>query len=234
MIKLFVFVFTLLMSLQHNNYCLLDGNEPPSKGCIKDAIETKAEKQQRFYDITKDIMEVVYEENEPAIWSYQGDMRREASLFTLLSIAYFESGFRKDIDYGIGKMSRGDNGSSYCLMQIHLGNGKTKEGWTGEDLVNDRKKCLRTGYRMVKSSFGSCSNLPLDERLTMYASGKCGIGLPESRARIGLAKHWFTRAPKIKDQEVFNNMKFNIVLPNNPDEIIFGRKPTSDLLSYHD
>jgi hypothetical protein len=217
------------MSLQHNNLCLLDGDNPPSKGCITNALETKAEKQQRFYDISRDLMEVVYDDNESAIYSYQGDLKKEASLFTILSIAYFESGFRKDVDLGIGETGKGDDGKSYCLMQIHVGDGKTAEGWTGDDLVKDRKKCFKVGYRFIKSSFGACSSLPLDQRLTMYASGNCGNGITESKSRINLAQYWFQRAPKIKDSIVSSNLDFGVKISSDPNKIVFGKKAFTDL-----
>lgn len=48
----------------------------------------------------------------------------------------------------------GDGGSSHCSMQIYLpDDGKTAEGWTGEQLRKDPAKCIKAARRLMKKSF---------------------------------------------------------------------------------
>jgi hypothetical protein len=110
-------------------------------------------------------------------------MGRAATMRLILSVAFFESGFARDVDFGTGKFGRGDFGRSWCLMQIQVGKGTTGQlvrtlpedmrDWTGDDLVKDRKKCFRAGLEMMRRSIASCSALPPSQRLSVYATGKC-------------------------------------------------------------
>jgi hypothetical protein len=77
----------------------------------------------------------------------------------------------------------GDAGKSYCMMQINVGKGKTKEGWTGPDLIADRKKCIKAGMHALRRSFWTCKNNPLKERFAVYASGNCVVGRDISSRR---------------------------------------------------
>lgn len=65
--------------------------------------------------------------------------------------------------------AKGDGGASWCAFQIHIGNRKTREGWTGKELAADPTKCARVGYRMLKHSFTACPKHPL----AVYVSGNC-------------------------------------------------------------
>ena len=58
-------------------------------------------------------------------------------------------------------------------MQVRVGGGVTREGWTGHDLVTDRRLCFRAGLHILRSSFGVCHALPVDDRLSAYATGHC-------------------------------------------------------------
>ena len=210
--EIIAFVFSLLMNLPGAKMCLADGPTPPSQGCIKENIETKADREVRYMDIANAVVDSVYgdtlsENPTPKhILGFYGDRKLEASLSMVLAISYMESGFRKDVDLGIGK-GRGDHGNSCCVMQILVGKNQTAEGWTCDDLVSDRRKCFTSGYRIVRQSFGGCYNLPLEYRLTQYASGQCGLGKPESKARVSLGLSWFAKTPNVKDETIINFYK---------------------------
>jgi hypothetical protein len=112
------------------------------------------------------------------------------------SIVYYESHLARNVDYGLGKWGRGDYGGSWCLMQLNLGRGRdgdsadrTAEGWSGKDLVADRAKCFRAGLRRLRQSWGCGAGA---ERLTVYASGRCITGTPETdKDRRVLAAAWY-------------------------------------------
>jgi len=175
--------------------CLVDGDRPPEAFCDQTIIETKQERQDRFRSIIVDAADVVYDPAEKPIGIFNPEYQREASLFVVIGLSYMESiGYRKDVDAGI---KRGDHGRSWCVMQIHIGNGKTKEGWTGPELISDRKKCFRSGYKSVKLSFGACWNKPIDQRLNAYASGNCENGIKESKERMNFGIWLFNKAPRV-------------------------------------
>jgi hypothetical protein len=189
---------------------------------IPEARETPEEAQERYESIARDAIEAVYDSSEKPLFS--GETARFKTLNVLLAVATFESSFRKDVDYGEGKLSRGDGGKSWCLNQLNLGKanaqGKTPtrievnigggyrfttkadEGWGGEDLVSDRKKCFHAALAVLRTSFWSCGRSPLQDKLKVYASGSCEKGETESRRRMGLALRWMQRAPVFKDQDV--------------------------------
>ena len=200
---------------------------PGRKLYIPEAQETVEDATSRYEDIAKDVAYVVWDEDEKPI--FHGSRGRERTAMVLLAVATFESGFRKDVDFGVGKMSKGDGGKSWCLNQVNLGKrdsvGSTPnrivvnigggfkitdhqdEGWSGQDLVDDRQKCFHAALSILRSSFASCSRNPMEERLTQYASGHCDQGEDASRKRMGLALRWMgTKLPKFKDAEVFDWM----------------------------
>ena len=109
----------------------------------------------------------------------------------MLSVAWHESGFRKDVDLGVGKLARG-SGTDSCLMQIRVGSRRTPEGWSHEDLVTDREKCFRAGLAIIRRSFGACHKLDQRDWLGVYTRGSCQSDEPFSRSRMALA----SRAPK--------------------------------------
>src|SRR5215467_1634672 len=88
---------------------------------------------ERYESIVRDLASVVLDESESPLFN-GSDGRTETALL-MLSVASFESSFSKRVDDGV---RRGDRGLSYCLMQIHVGNGQTREGWTGPQLIEDR------------------------------------------------------------------------------------------------
>ncbi len=110
-------------------------------------------------------------------------------------------------------------------MQIQAGGGKTGtwnkkynrfklwgddpadlvEGWTGPELVADRKKCIEAGYRIIQASFamGQSHGLPVTEWLRVYASGSVDGGSPQSRTRMNTALNWYNgHQPLFTDAEI--------------------------------
>jgi hypothetical protein len=154
---------------------------PPGRSTLKDATETPEAGRARYAEIAAAAARVAY---DPALKPLFGGPRgRAATMALFLSIAYHESGFRRDVDLGIGKLARG-SGTDSCLLQIRVGTGRTAEGWSHEDLVGDRVKCFRAGYGLIKRSFGACRRLPMLDWLGAYTRGRCREDEPLSRARI--------------------------------------------------
>jgi hypothetical protein len=149
----------------------------------------------RYTQIASDLAAVVYDNAEQPL--FRGDDGRAKTALILASIAAHESTFRQDVDDG---RKRGDSGNSWCLMQMHVGLGKTVEGWTGQDLVNDRRKCFAAALHIAQWSFRTCNVYPLDERLSAYASGHCGR-VVESRQMITRATAYFQHHP-MNDQHL--------------------------------
>jgi hypothetical protein len=195
---------------------------PGRQHFIPEAEETKEETIARYESITMDLAEVVSEE-QPL---FKGSLARTKTGAVMEAVSGMESGWRKDVDFGLGKSGKGDGGKSWCLMQVNLGvaeaNGKTKlrivvnpdgsselttdptRGWGGEDLVRDRKACFRAGLAQMRKSFNSCKGLGFKDRLRVYAGGQCDRGAVESRARMDLFARWISnRHPTFKDKDVF-------------------------------
>jgi hypothetical protein len=192
----------------------------------KDAKETYEEGKTRYESIADDILSVAYDPTEKPIFGGQYGRAMTAAL--IAALAMHESYFRKDVDEGIGPAARGDSGESWCIAQIRMGkpeaDGKTTRriivtgdslkfvndksktvGWGGEDLMADRNNCIRAAIRIARMSFYTCSKLPVEERLALYASGdgSCTKGRDASKARVSSAQQWLERRrPPLKDKEV--------------------------------
>lgn len=214
---------------------------PGRKLYIPEAQETVEEATSRYKDIAKDVAYVVWDPQEKPI--FPGSRGRERTAIVLLSVITFESGFRKDVDFGVGKLSKGDGGKSWCLNQVNLDkvgpNGSTlkriivttgggfkitdnqDEGWGGQDLVDDRQKCFHAALSILRSSLAACRKNPFEERLAQYASGYCDRGVEASRIRMGLALRWMgTKLPKFKDADVMGWLEEerNSTLPSTEDQ----------------
>lgn len=182
---------------------------PGRKTFYTEAQETQAEAQDRYNTIAKDIVEVVYDPQTKVLFGGANGRSRTASV--ILSIMLHESGFMKNVDYGVGKYAKGDQGKSWCLMQLNIGEGRTvswntkhdrpprwgddptdiSEGYTGPELIADRQLCIREGLKVLRLSFSACRGLPLDQRLRVYGSGTCEKGSSGSAARMNTAIRWF-------------------------------------------
>jgi hypothetical protein len=174
------------------------------------AKESKEDAKDRYESIALDLAKVVYNPNSKPI--FNGKYGRARTAMLMISVAFFESGFRRDIDYGLGKFARGDKGKSWCLMQMHIGNGKTPEGWSGQDLVQDRTKCFTAGLNAMRRSFSACRKQDTLDRLSAYATGSCKDNQTESRSRVGFAVTLISRY-KVS------------ILDKNAQAILFKQKP---------
>lgn len=191
---------------------------------IPEATESIEEAEARYNSIAFDVMGVAYNPLEKPLFS--GSHGRARTIMVLLATSTYESSFRKDVDLGIGKLSKGDGGKSWCLNQINLGKSDTDgntpkriivnigggyklttkpdEGWSGTDLVEDRQKCFHAALAVIRSSFAATAKLPLEDRLKVYASGSLDRGEEASHRRMGLAMRWMaTKPPNFRDSEVF-------------------------------
>lgn len=195
---------------------------PPGQTYVKDAEESAEDALRRYEDIADDVISVAYDERERPVFS--GKYGRAMTAALMVAVAFNESSFRKDVDFGLGPKARGDSGKSWCLMQVWMGrprrDGTTdtrvkfdgqglrfttgSDGWGGEDLVRDRRACFQTGIRVVRMSFNACRRLPVDERLAQYASGDgtCTAGRDSSKVRVQTAQKWLAkRRPPLTDAE---------------------------------
>jgi len=206
---------------------------------VAEAKETDQETQARYESIAKDLIDVVYDPSEKPL--YSGPMGRAKTVEVILAIASFESGFRKDVDFGKGKFAKGDGGRSWCFMQVNLGqagaNGKTTQrlivnadgtftfttdptkGFGGEDLVANRKSCFKAGLSIIRTSFNMCGPTDAKDKLMVYASGACGKGQKESRLRMGLALRWMEQKPSPLDDAAVANLKKGPPPPTPKEEV---------------
>jgi hypothetical protein len=149
-------------------------------------LEPSAHVIERYDSIARDAAAVALDEHEDSL--FDGDVGRTETAVLLLAVASFESSFNARVDNGT---RRGDHGRSYCLMQIRVGDGETKEGWSGRQLVEDRKRCFRAALHILHASFAACRKLPVDDRLSAYASGHCYASAAVSRSRVYRARSWW-------------------------------------------
>jgi hypothetical protein len=170
---------------------------PPGRSAIRDAVETPEAGAGRYAEIARDAVRVAFDPEERPLVA--GPRARSQSLAVLLAVAYHESGFRRDVDLGLGPLARG-SGSDSCLMQIRVGRAATSEGWSHADLVADRTKCFRAGFRLLRRSIGACRHLPPLDWLSAYARGRCAVDEPTSHALIGPA--FRVRAAPLDDAQV--------------------------------
>lgn len=182
---------------------------PGTKIYYPEGEETPEETKARYRSIAKDVIEVVF--NPEVKVPFTGVSARTRTAALVLGVMFHESSFTKHVDYGLGKYAKGDEGRSWCMMQLNIGAGRTLpwnakhdrpkrwgddpddifDGYTGEELVKDRKKCVQEGLKVLRLSIRGCSSNPLLERLASYTSGDCKKGLEESRIRMGTAVRFF-------------------------------------------
>lgn len=167
---------------------------------IFEAKETPEQATERYEAISWAVVNVAYNPNNAPVILAKGDHSRASTALLMVSLAFFESGFRRDIDLGQGKYSAGDFGRSHCMMQIQTGSNRRDtstlekligKSWSAEDLVQDRDKCFTAGFIIMSKSFTACHSLPLEQRLAVYASGNCDEGHEESEKRFNKAHRWY-------------------------------------------
>lgn len=216
---------------------------PGRKTYIADAVETKEAAEERYDSIADDLLDVVYSPDTKPLFAGPAGRAQTASI--LLGIIFWETSFRKDVDFGLGKHSRGDHGESWCLMQVKVGDKRTADwnvrfdraaqpsdppeevrpGYTGEDLVHNRKLCLSEGLKIVRGSFGACRSLPLNERLSSYASGSCDKGREASKTRMNTGIQWFYNYPRLfKDADLLIPQNY-LASADPPSPTILAQSP---------
>jgi len=205
---------------------------PPGRSYVPAAKETPDEGKARYEEIADSMISVVYDPAEKPIFT--GKYGRAKTLALVASVSWFESGYRKDVDFGRGALGRGDHGQSWCMMQIMLGKTSPKTGGTksrvfltadsfkivhpgdprwasaygGEDLVQDRQKCFRTGLHLLRNSFRACRNLPVEDRLGVYGSGRCQAGWKDGRYRVKKAQRWLASGkPPLTDADALKLLR---------------------------
>lgn len=186
---------------------------------IPEAQESQEQGEKRYRENAEAIIRVAYDPNEkPLFW---GPYARARTAVLIASIAYFESGFRRDVDTGIGKYARGDGGRSHCPMQIQTGvctksnckgtvpdTDPVVSTWTGKDLTDDRNKCYRAGLHVLRRAMSACASLPPESRLSAYASGKCDAAEIKGKVRFRhAAKKFNENKPAMKDAETLLPVK---------------------------
>jgi hypothetical protein len=138
----------------------------------------------RYKAIAQDIETVAYDPDETP--AFEGPEGRARTALILASTAYDESFFRADVDDG---RARGDGGRSVCVMQVWV-EGKTHEGWTAEELIEDRQKCVRAALHILRGSLAWCHALSGGDRLGGYTHGRCVMPNRIGRARWTRAFAW--------------------------------------------
>lgn len=120
-------------------------------------------------EVVQDIQEIIYDPNYKPWFTGKWARAQDAALTTIIA-AEESGGFNLEVEAG---RVRGDSGSSWCLMAINIGKGKTADGWTGPDLVSDRKKCLTAGINIMKKSMNACRSSGILSALSAYNTGRC-------------------------------------------------------------
>jgi len=145
--------------------------------------EAQAEHIKRVNDITEDIQKVVYDPSHTPWFGGKWARAQEAALVAIIS-SEETGGYRPRI---INGHKRGDNGSSWCMMSLNIGRGKTQEGWTGPELIADNKKCLLAGIHAMHRSMNGCRKYGILSGLSIYDTGRCIKGERISVSRISRA-----------------------------------------------
>ena len=114
-------------------------------------------------------------EAEPPLFKGDDDRRKTAAF--LIAIAFRESSLKADATGD----KRNGKPTSFCAFQINLWDRKTKEGWSGADLIEDPDKCVTVAMRMLRESAKACPAHPL----AFYAEGPAGC-TSERAQRISL------------------------------------------------
>lgn len=176
---------------------------------LKGWEETAEQKTARYESIAADVYSVVYADG--AKRPYRGKLGRSYTAALLISIAFMESGFARDVDkgpcYRNGSFRfRCDGGRSVGMWQAQLGEGETLlaihgiEGLKQADIFADRKVAVSIAMHMVVRSFKACRLLGPEAALNVYASGSCSRGQTGGLARLLTAKRLLrNRPPSWKD-----------------------------------
>lgn len=161
----------------------------------------------RLTEVAQDIAAVALDPNEPDV---VGGPYGRINTGLLLAMTFrHESRLDVQIDLGLNRARRirsgdEDHGRSFCGLQVMVGQGQQAQTrpwnaprqrpwlptdpepatrWTGQQLLANRRSCIRAGLHVLKLSWGACG--PHDaRRLQVYASGSCGKALKLSADRM--------------------------------------------------
>ena len=203
------------------------------------AQETYEQADARYQEIASAIIEVSYDKEERPLFAGP-DGRANTALFIAHKF-WLESGFRRDVQTGLGREKNlvsglNDHGRSWCLGQLNLGihqvslqEGEkeydsvntTREGWTGRELVDDLHKCVKASLHLMRASFGSCPQLGPDGRLTVYAAGVCENerGQRISKDRFSSYRTWKNRTRPLRPQVHDSDFLQWLEAPVVPEEV---------------
>ena len=166
--------------------------EPGRSRFPVEARETPEEGRTRYAAIARAIADVSLDPQEAPVFT--GEHARERTAALLLSVAYHESGWRRDVDLGLGPHARG-GGRYHCIMQVAVDRGKHASGWTGAQLVESRQRCVRAALDVLQRAKGSCRAQGPDAWLRLYTSGQCTRGRKAAEARMHTARRWISAHP---------------------------------------
>jgi hypothetical protein len=180
----------------------------------------------------REIAEAIVDESFAGTPVFDGRHARINTSMLVATMFVMESGLRRDVDLGIGSArlrhaGLNDFGRSWCMGQIMLGYKRmvdpndpdesvdtsiktTPEGWTGPELVADRRKCVRATINALKRSMSTCWKLPVAQQLSVYAAGNCEseTGRRLSERRMNVFLRWQTRdRPKLVDEDVIKELR---------------------------
>lgn len=97
-------------------------------------------------------------------------------------------------------------GQKACKVRYCDPANEVRDGYSGEELVTDRKLCISEGLHILQTSL--CTALPVSEWLRSYASGSCEKGSEASQIRMHTAINWFNRhRPQFTDEQVLKSLQ---------------------------
>jgi hypothetical protein len=155
-------------------------------------------------EVVKDIYDIVYDPSYAPWFSGNRARAHDAALATIVA-AQESGGFDPLVESGV---KRGDKGASWCLMAMNIGRGKTLEGWTGPELIADRKKCLLSGIKAIKRSMNACRGYGMLSGLSAYDTGHCIKDESISVRRVSRAV-WLVNRKVPTDVQIFAEINNN-------------------------
>jgi hypothetical protein len=206
---------------------------------VPEAQETVVQAEARRIEIASGILTAAFNSEDRPLFG--GEYGRSRTALFVVTKMYYESGFRRDVQYGLARdhdirSGFNDHGRSWCLGQIMLGvqrdrlpNGTwvytsaryTDEGWTGLELVSDTAKCATTTLHIIKKSFSTCRHLPFEQRLAAYAAGRCNSEIAQNMSEHRFStfrRFWmlsWPKHPKITDTQALAELAKDNLLASN-------------------
>lgn len=167
---------------------------PPGRSkAPKEAVETAEDGRARYAEIARELAAVALDLEEKPVFG--GKLGRERTAALMLAISHHESGWRRDVDLGLGASARAE-GRYHCLMQVAVERGKTTpEGWSARALTDSRERCFRAALHILQRAAGSCRAQGPDAWLRIYAGGACDRGRHAAERRLGTMRSWLAQYP---------------------------------------